>query len=155
MCTTWHYLQRLYNKPDDATSTFVQNITTYPPNCMASHTEQTPQWELQSSHNLSIIQPAPLSKVILETLKVLQLVAKLPAFHRTSRSPLQCSQQSAIPWPSIVLLWDPFQHHTPLHAYVSQMVSIPQVYKRKPSILGSLPCVSHAPPISSPQIRQS
>jgi hypothetical protein len=54
---------------------------------MASHPEETQSWKLQNSHNLNILQPIPLSRVILKKLTALQLVEKLPAFHRTPRFP--------------------------------------------------------------------
>lgn len=54
---------------------------------MASRPEETQPWKLQTSPNLNILQPTPLSTFILKKLIVLQLVEKFPAFHRTPRFP--------------------------------------------------------------------
>ena len=54
---------------------------------MASQPEETQPWLLQTSRNLNILQPTPLSRVIIKKLIVLQLAEKFPAFHRTLMFP--------------------------------------------------------------------
>jgi len=98
----------------------------------------------------------PWSRVLLEKLAGFQLVKKFPAFHGTRRfitaftSARHLSQSSVSSIQSIPPLpEDSSEYYSPIYAWVSHVVSFPQVSPPKPCIrLSSPPYALHAPPIS-------
>ena len=117
-------------------------------------------WKLKGIRNKTLLTYllTPLYRVLLENLTGFQPVKKFPVFYGTRRfitaftsaRHLFLSEPArSSPYPRILLPEDPSWYYPPIYAWVSQVVSFPQVSPRKPCIsLSSPPYKLHAPPVS-------
>ena len=109
-------------------------------------------WSYCFTMHINFYLLTPWSRVLLEKLTGFQLFKKFPAFCGTRRfiTAFTSARHLSLSWASSIQSITP--HPTSrrsIYTYVSQVVSSPQVFPQKPSILlSSPPYALNAPPIS-------
>ena len=94
----------------------------------------------------------PWSRVLLEKLTGLQLVKKFPVFYGTWRfiTALTSAHHLSLSWASSIQSThphpkDPSQYYPPIYAWVSPVVSFPQISPSKPLYTSPLPHTRYIP----------